>query len=321
MDLKNELQKIDKENELAETARKEAAAKAQEHLKQMQIAIVKQRQAFIAQWDKIISQLLTELGDTQWGEDCYTLIKPNGMTMSWYIIRAQGKDKLNFKVELIIDQQDPNNLSLKPDESLVQLINFKISGLQVFYCPLSADELKKSLVQVYKCGPATAGLDTWTEKQLSLCSYKKGEYDKTNYMITIPNSYAALFCFCSLCTTISESIQKLLVYYFRSDFGKGLLSAGLQGLAIIVAIAFFLIPVITLVKTKYGKRYTRLARREKIWIAISTIPGAILSFGILLIFTALLLAVILRGPAVSSSAYSLDFISKELFWIGNKLEK
>lgn len=186
MSLESELQKVRREQELALQAAKEAEQRAKIQRQQLRQAALSQRQAMVARWAEIVTALLDETAQATWGKDSYTLIKPDGaQSLTWAVIRVQGKAKLNYQVTLQVSEADLDNLALSPNDELVRPSGFKVAGVEEFVSPLSEAGLKDALVSAFRSGPRSDGLDQYAESVLAQSPYKEGEYETQDWKLIV----------------------------------------------------------------------------------------------------------------------------------------
>jgi len=261
MSLEEELQQVRREQKLALQAAQEQQRKVEEHRARIRRAILAQRSELVDQWSEIVTALLDETARATWGEDAYTMIEPDPTrSLTWAVVRQQGKAKLNYQVSLHLTEVNPDGLTVGPTDPLVTPIGFEVSGAENFPAGLSEQALRESLVSVFKSGPKDGGLDNHAEAVLAKNPYKEGEYEAADWKIIIP--------------TIISLLVGLQLLGSRDTVLLGLLMTGLSVGALSI--------------TKVGQRFKRLESWQKALAVVAVIPGVCVGGFIILGVIALL---------------------------------
>lgn len=295
MNLRRELKTAKQEQDLALQVKQEAERKAQARRDILVQTIQLERRTLVDHWTAVVAALLDDVGRATWGQNAYTLIKPDGVwSLSWFVVRVEGKSKLNYQITLQVEQPNPDNSLPTSDEMLIHPLGFWVAGAQQYDCSLSSEEIKGCLVSAFKSGPKVGGLDRWAEANLAKSSYKTGEYEAVNNWIAIPTFLTFVLGLAGFCLPFvyiwpsvingSSRIGSLdgnsLMLLLEFTIFAQLISLGVLFFA---GIAFWL--------TSWGKRFERLSWFEKVLVIMVAIPGYLMTggliVGVILIFGAL----------------------------------
>lgn len=184
---------------------------------------------------------------------------------------------------LQFEYKDHNDLSLQPNDRLINPLYFIVKGKESYRSELSGESLKNTLLTAYKDGAKDNGLDAWAESVLMVSPYKKNENDGTNPWIIVP-----------LVLTIFFGFSIFGFGFFKAFSGSGGTLFGLFFFSLL-AMVISILGGIGLWRSFFGTKFKRLEPIDKIAVIIALIPGyffaLIISGGLIFVVLAIFAAI------------------------------